>query len=292
MATQREAWQAWPAGAPSHDPSTSASGAYAAYDQGPGRDEGAADRGTSDGGQPPGVRAARTPADGRGRLDLPRTAAGPLAGDTVGGAAARMLPPYLPYPGTDPTRPAAVRVAEVPRRSRRRAGTRRKVRPRDPLRGARVAWALLRVAMGLIFLWVFADRLAGLGRPVAASQAWLNGGSPTRGYLSAADGPFAELFHAMAGRPYADWLFMIGMAGVGVALLLGIGLRLAAGCGAALMALIYLAGLPVEGNPFLDQHIVYALVLIALALSHAGDTLGLGAWWSRTRLVRALPVLR
>lgn len=275
MATQREAWQAEPAHAPAHDPSGRARGAapYA-----PGAFGGAPDE------EPAGHGAA-----GARRLDLPRSAGGALATGMVGVPAAQMLPPYLPYPGTDPTRPAAVRSPEVPRRPRRRAGTRRKP---DPLLAARVTWAALRVVMGLIFLWVFADRLAGLGLPVASSHAWLNGGSPTRGYLATAEGPFAGLFHAMAGRPYADWLFMIGMAGVGVALLLGIGLRLAAVCGAVLMALIYLAGLPVESNPFLDQHIVYALVLIALALSHAGDTLGLGAWWSRTRLVRALPVLR
>jgi len=198
---------------------------------------------------------------------------------------------FVPGPPVDPARPAAVRSPASPRRGRH-AGARRKARPRDPSLPARLAWALVRVALGLIFLWTFADRLVGLDRPVAASHAWLNGGSPTRGYLLTAEGPFAELFHAMAGRPYADWLFMVGMAGLGVALVLGIGLRVAAVLGSALLMLIYLAGLPLEAHPFIDQHVVYALVLIALALSRAGDTAGLGAWWSRTRLVRAVPVLR
>ena len=153
MATQREAWQAEPAHAPAHDPSGRARGAapYA-----PGAFGGAPDE------EPAGHGAA-----GARRLDLPRSAGGALATGMVGVPAAQMLPPYLPYPGTDPTRPAAVRSPEVPRRPRRRAGTRRKP---DPLLAARVTWAALRVVMGLIFLCVFADRLAGLGLPVARAR--------------------------------------------------------------------------------------------------------------------------
>ena len=33
-------------------------------------------------------------------------------------------------------------------------------------------------------------------------------------------------------------------------------------------------------NPFADYHLVYALVLIALAAASAGDTLGLGRRWA------------
>jgi len=50
--------------------------------------------------------------------------------------------------------------------------------------------------------------------------------------------------------------------------------------------------LPPENNPILDDHIIYALVLIGLALVKAGDTLGLGAMWERTALVRRFPILK
>jgi thiosulfate dehydrogenase [quinone] large subunit len=42
----------------------------------------------------------------------------------------------------------------------------------------------------------------------------------------------------------------------------------------------------------MDEHLVYAVVLIGLAATHAGDTLGAGRTWARTQLVRRHPVLR
>lgn len=288
MSRQSEAWPAWPTDTPPDDPYWAE---LRRYTSDPLVARAILDRILADHApRAHGSAAGRAPGDLFGdRYDEPADLVSRLAD-------AGRPAPHAPRLGfaDQPARrhrPAAVRSPISPRRGRR-PGTRRKVRPRDPLLASRWAWAFIRVTMGLIFLWVFADRLLGLGRPVAASHAWLNGGSPTRGYLATAQGPFAAHFHAMAGQPWADWLFMAGMAGVGAALVLGVGMRVAAASGAALMALIYLAGLPVESNPVLDQHVVYALVLVALALSRAGDTLGLGAWWSRTRLVQVLPALR
>jgi thiosulfate dehydrogenase [quinone] large subunit len=42
----------------------------------------------------------------------------------------------------------------------------------------------------------------------------------------------------------------------------------------------------------MDDHLIYAGTLIGLALIGAGNTLGLGAWWSGTALVRKAPWLR
>jgi thiosulfate dehydrogenase [quinone] large subunit len=39
-------------------------------------------------------------------------------------------------------------------------------------------------------------------------------------------------------------------------------------------------------NPFADYHLVYAVVLIALALAAAGDTLGVGKLWAKLPVVR------
>lgn len=44
-------------------------------------------------------------------------------------------------------------------------------------------------------------------------------------------------------------------------------------------------------HPFLDDHVVYALVLVGLALDKAGHTLGLGERWSRLDVVRRNPWL-
>jgi thiosulfate dehydrogenase [quinone] large subunit len=39
-------------------------------------------------------------------------------------------------------------------------------------------------------------------------------------------------------------------------------------------------------NPFADYHLVYAVVLVALAAASAGDTLGLGRRWAGLPFVR------
>jgi uncharacterized membrane protein YphA (DoxX/SURF4 family) len=97
-------------------------------------------------------------------------------------------------------------------------------------------------------------------------------------------GPLAGLYRHLAGVTVVDWLFMIGLAAVGTALVLGIGMRIAAAAGALLMVMMmWSAVLPPASKPFMDDHLIYALVLIGLALVGAGDSFGLGRWWRRHR---------
>lgn len=87
--------------------------------------------------------------------------------------------------------------------------------------------------------WAFVDKLFGLGCSTQRANAWINGGSPTKGFLSNVDaGPFASTFRSWAGDVWADWLFMVGLLAIGVAVVLGVGLRLAAVSGRALLALM------------------------------------------------------
>ena len=88
-----------------------------------------------------------------------------------------------------------------------------------------------------------------------------------------------------------NWLFMLGLLGIAVALLLGVGVRIAAVCGAVMVILMWSASLPPQDDVFMDNHIIYALVLLGLALVGAGATLGLGRWWTQTTLVRRFPWL-
>ena len=101
----------------------------------------------------------------------------------------------------------------------------------------------------------------------------------------AADGPFAGFYKDIAGSGWADWLFMIGLAGIGIALLLGVGMRVAAVSGAVLYLMMWTVVLPPETNPIVDEHVIGALALLALALVHAGDTFGFGRWWKRQPVV-------
>ncbi|MFG3684715.1 DoxX family protein [Micromonospora sp. NPDC047740] len=160
-------------------------------------------------------------------------------------------------------------------------------------RAARYVLAGLRIALGWTFLWAFLDKLFGLGHETAAKNAWINGGSPTKGFLTfGAAGPFQGFYQGIAGAAWADWLFMLGLLGIGVALLLGIGTRIAAVTGGLLLVMMWTAVLPPANNPFLDDHLIYAGLLAVLALVGAGNTLGLGRPWTRLPIVQRLPWLK
>jgi thiosulfate dehydrogenase [quinone] large subunit len=111
------------------------------------------------------------------------------------------------------------------------------------------------------------------------------------GFLSGAAGPFAGIYQSIAGAGWVNWIFMIGLLGIAIALLLGIGMRIAAVSGAVLLILMWSASLPPQDDIFMDNHIIYALVLLGLAVVGAGNTFGLGRWWSQTSLVRRFPWL-
>ena len=163
---------------------------------------------------------------------------------------------------------------------------------RHPTAVAVVA-GLTRLSLGWVFLWAFLDKTFGLGHETAKADAWINGGSPTFGFLNfGAAGPFKGVYNDIAGQGWADWLFMIGLAGIGIALILGIAMNIAAFSGAVMMVLMWTAVLPPENNPFMDDHLIYGAVLVLLALLGAGRYLGLGAYWERLPLVKKARILR
>lgn len=160
-------------------------------------------------------------------------------------------------------------------------------------KATRYVLAGLRLALGWVFLWAFLDKLLGLGRATPTANAWIDGGSPTKGFLGkAVSGPFESLYHSFAGAAWADWLFMTGLAGIGIALITGIGIRIAATTGSLMLVLMWTAVLPPENNPFIDDHLIYAGTLAVLALTAAGNTLGLGTYWNRLPIVQKLPWLK
>jgi thiosulfate dehydrogenase [quinone] large subunit len=175
----------------------------------------------------------------------------------------------------------------------------------DHRTGLSRALATLRIAFGITFLWAFLDKTFALGFATGTDQegnvdrfgdaAWINGGSPTEGFLTfgvPADNPFKGFFDALAGQAWVDWLFMLGLLGIGVALLLGVAMRIGTAAGAVMYAFMYAAALPLENNPVVDDHLVGVVVMAVLALGAAGTTWGLGHWWNRMDVVEENPVLR
>lgn len=142
------------------------------------------------------------------------------------------------------------------------------------------ALALLRILLGMVLVWAFVDKAFGLGFATPAAKSWTAGGSPTAGYLGSLKGWLAGAFQPLAGHPVVDVSFMLALLLVGAALVLGIALKAAALGGTALMMLMWLTALPIKTNPVLDQHIIYALAMIALAATGAGRVWGFGHRWS------------
>jgi thiosulfate dehydrogenase [quinone] large subunit len=169
----------------------------------------------------------------------------------------------------------------------------------------RRALAVLRIAFGITFLWAFLDKTFALGFHTGYDQegnldrfgpaAWINGGSPTEGFLSFGvpeDNPFKDVFNNMAGQAWVDWLFMIGLLGIGITLLFGVGMKIGTISGAVMYALMYLAVIPLENNPVVDDHLIGVIVMVVLLLGYAGRTWGFGRQWENTELVRKYPVLQ
>ncbi|MGV8142410.1 MAG: hypothetical protein ACP5NS_02125 [Candidatus Pacearchaeota archaeon] len=167
-----------------------------------------------------------------------------------------------------------------------------------PLTFRHYFWAIVRIAMGLIFLWAFFDKLLGLGFATCrdsttdvvnymCDKAWVNGGSPTFGFLTyGVHGPLTSLYNSLASSTLVEWLFMLGLFFIGFTLTFGIMIRLGALSGSLMLLLMYLGLLPPENHPFIDDHIIYAFVMLGFAFVHTCKHLGFGEWWTNLGFVR------
>ncbi|MGD9697203.1 MAG: hypothetical protein AB7V42_16255 [Thermoleophilia bacterium] len=200
---------------------------------------------------------------------------------------------------TNGTPVVAPRVAEPPAERAATEGD-------GALRGARI-WGVLRIAVGWVFLWAFLDKLLALGFSTGRNSetgvvdrfgdaAWIHGGSPTDGFLNFGlhtKGFLATFYSNLAGQGWVDWGYMLSMVAIGVLLIAGVAVRPAAIAGIVWMGLFYTASaIWPANNPFLDEHVIYAIVLAGVAWVGAGRYLGLGRLWERLPLVKRYPILR
>jgi len=171
------------------------------------------------------------------------------------------------------------------------------------------AWTALRILLGWSFLWAFLDKMFGLGfstcrgfgpegTPASSidfmcDAAMIQGGSPTFGYLNFATqaSHTGFLFDWMAPSApdsinLADVGFMAALLLLGVALMLGIGTRIAAIGGAVMMLFMFLAGdVWPENNPVNSSHVVEMVVLLGIA------SVGPGRFSLQNRMVTTFPFM-
>lgn len=153
------------------------------------------------------------------------------------------------------------------------------------------------LGLGFIYFWAFIDKLLGLGYATPSERAWLNGGSPTKGFLGNLEqGPLMSFFHSIAGAGWVNLLFMAGLFAIGVAFMTGIALRIASWAGATMMVLMWVAEWPlIQGstNPIMDYHLIYAMLGFVLAALAVGThSYLLGRTWEKLPVVQSNPWLR
>ena len=171
--------------------------------------------------------------------------------------------------------------------------------------------SLTRISIGLVFLWAFFDKLIGLGFhtcrnaetnaiELLCDASWLKGGHVTEGYLKSAAGEFGGEPAGAAGQVFKgwgdfaiggfrplDWVFMLALLGVGVALTLGIGTKIAAWSAVGLLGMMYVAHFDNTNHPFIDEHITYALASVGIVyVELQRQALGLGNRYRKVGLVQ------
>ena len=82
---------------------------------------------------------------------------------------------------------------------------------------------------------------------------------------------------------------MLGLLFIGLALVLGIAMKIAAYSGSVLMFLMWLAELPLANNPLIDEHIIYIFVFVLLYKLKTGEMYGFNKKW--IKFTKKYPIL-
>lgn len=151
---------------------------------------------------------------------------------------------------------------------------------------------ILRIILGFMFVWAFADKLFGLNMLTAPGDGMIDGGSPTEYYLSQlVSGPFEGLWNALAGNMFIDLLLMFGLIAVGGAMMLGIASKLSTIGFVIMAAMMYTLCIPPSDNPLVDYHIVYILASLSIYLLGGFKVLSLDDRWRELWIVKRFPIL-
>lgn len=172
----------------------------------------------------------------------------------------------------------------------------------------RLGVLLLRVGVGIIFLWAGLEKAVGAGLGTWSAGGFLQ--FATAGSLGwpfvtgeVAEGtvfnPTHDFWVGLAQNQTAltviDYLVPLGQVGIGVSLILGLFTRFGAAMGALMMLFFFVAAWEFEFG-IVNQHLTYALVCATITGLGAGKYWGLDAafayavpWWFRDWFMSGKP---
>ncbi len=144
---------------------------------------------------------------------------------------------------------------------------------------------LLRLSLGWIFLYAGFTKVT---NPAWTAEGFLKG--------SQTFPDLYKLFTEPSLLPTVNFLNEWGQLLLGISLIVGIGVRLSSILGVILMVLYYLPQLtfPYVGKTayIVDDHVIFALVLIYFAVIKAGRVYGLEEWCSNLPICKKIPKIR
>ncbi|MEX0932858.1 MAG: hypothetical protein WDZ77_02040 [Candidatus Pacearchaeota archaeon] len=146
---------------------------------------------------------------------------------------------------------------------------------------------ILRIGFGLVLLWAFFDKLLGLGFGTVRGNAWINGISPTKEFLqNETSGIFINFYYWLSNFAIIDWLFMLGLFGIGISLTFGIANKLGTYLGFTLFILMWAGNLPPTHHPFIEKQLIYAITLLVIFHFKGNEYLGFGKKWKNLKIVK------
>ena len=144
---------------------------------------------------------------------------------------------------------------------------------------------MLRLSLGWLFFYAGITKVL---NPAWSAAGYLKGGKT-----------FVEFYQWLASPgilPAVDFVNEWGLTLLGLSLIFGVFVQLSSILGAVLMLLYYLPILDFPyPNPYsylVDEHIIYALVLLLFASLRAGRVWGLENWCSNLPICSKFPRLR
>lgn len=159
--------------------------------------------------------------------------------------------------------------------------------------------ALIRVAMGWVFLFAGIEKLLALGgKPFTAAGFLQFGTAGTWPGVTLAQGDYLNPTHpfwvSVAGNAglisVINVLVVFGELAIGTALILGLFTRFASIMGVIMLSFFYIAAWDFSLG-IVNEQLMYAIVTGGLGLIGAGKVFGLDAIIEKTEFVRKVPVL-